>query len=446
MDENFVFQPVLAEALPEVSRDGLTYTFKLQQGVKFHDGERVHLGGREVHLRLVHEPDQCRGQRQRLRRRRLGRGARPVHRRRHAQGARTPRSLGQVADTLHRPGRLPRRDRRGRLQGADRSAPAPSSSRSGDAAEYTEVEAFDEHFRGRPYLDAVRDERRARSRPCAPSGLETGEADSSVWPLVTEDNLRLAEDTELHDLRHVQSGGQPLPAQQQASAVLSDKRVRQAMMHAIDRQTMIDDDLPAARRRWRPRISRRRWSSSTTRTCTQYPYDPAQAAALLDEAGWVLGDGDVREKDGETLSFTCTDDHRRPDPPPGGRARPAVPGGGRHRHADRGSAGGDDPRAAARRRDGRLALQLDLRRRRRRSRTPTATLVPTAPTTSRTSATPASTSCWTWAAGARPGRSGPRSTTEIQAIVAEEVPFLFMMFWDWYTIFNPRFRGCRSPR
>ncbi|MGD9711885.1 MAG: hypothetical protein AB7V46_07465, partial [Thermomicrobiales bacterium] len=30
---------------------------------------------------------------------------------------------------------------------------------------------------------------------------------------------------------------------------------------------------------------------------------------------------------------------------------------------------------------------------------------------------------------------------EIQAIVAEEVPFIFMMFWNWYNIFSTRVQG-----
>ncbi|MEZ4559087.1 MAG: ABC transporter substrate-binding protein [Caldilineaceae bacterium] len=33
----------------------------------------------------------------------------------------------------------------------------------------------------------------------------------------------------------------------------------------------------------------------------QYEYDPAKAAAMLDEAGWVVGDDGIREKDGVAL-------------------------------------------------------------------------------------------------------------------------------------------------
>jgi peptide/nickel transport system substrate-binding protein len=35
----------------------------------------------------------------------------------------------------------------------------------------------------------------------------------------------------------------------------------------------------------------------------QYPYDPEAAGALLDEAGWTVGDDGIRTKDGERLSF-----------------------------------------------------------------------------------------------------------------------------------------------
>ena len=33
--------PMLAEGMPAVSRDGLTYTFKLRRGVKFHNGKEL---------------------------------------------------------------------------------------------------------------------------------------------------------------------------------------------------------------------------------------------------------------------------------------------------------------------------------------------------------------------------------------------------------------------
>jgi peptide/nickel transport system substrate-binding protein len=41
LDEGYRPIPMLADGMPTVSRDGLTYTFKLRQGVKFHNGKEM---------------------------------------------------------------------------------------------------------------------------------------------------------------------------------------------------------------------------------------------------------------------------------------------------------------------------------------------------------------------------------------------------------------------
>jgi peptide/nickel transport system substrate-binding protein len=41
LDEGYRPIPMLAESMPTVSRDGLTYTFKLRQGIKFHNGKEM---------------------------------------------------------------------------------------------------------------------------------------------------------------------------------------------------------------------------------------------------------------------------------------------------------------------------------------------------------------------------------------------------------------------
>lgn len=74
----------------------------------------------------------------------------------------------------------------------------------------------------------------------------------------------------------------------------SDVLVRRAINIGVDRQEMIDHVLNG-------------YGSPAYSVCDQLPwyneasevsYDPEGAAALLDEAGWVLGEGGVREKDG----------------------------------------------------------------------------------------------------------------------------------------------------
>ena len=89
---------------------------------------------------------------------------------------------------------------------------------------------------------------------------------------------------------------------QQTKLGFDDVKVRQAFMHAIDRQAIVDT------------IFFGKASPSYTIVPSAFPYydesveqygvfDPEMAGSLLDDAGWTVGDGGVREKNGQQLSF-----------------------------------------------------------------------------------------------------------------------------------------------
>ena len=82
-----------------------------------------------------------------------------------------------------------------------------------------------------------------------------------------------------------------------------DVRVRQALIHAIDREqivgTILDGLAPVVHGPIQPP------SWAFTDDVRRYDYDPRQAASLLETAGWSDGDGDgIRDRNGEPLAFT----------------------------------------------------------------------------------------------------------------------------------------------
>lgn len=88
--------------------------------------------------------------------------------------------------------------------------------------------------------------------------------------------------------------------------LFSDARVRRALTHALDRHELLrllnlSTDLPIADGIFtRRQLQRREWSAPLR-------YDPEQAKALLEAAGWIDRDGDgVREKDATRFHFTGT--------------------------------------------------------------------------------------------------------------------------------------------
>lgn len=83
----------------------------------------------------------------------------------------------------------------------------------------------------------------------------------------------------------------------------TDQRVREAFAHAIDRQGMVDALLEGHGVVAYSSVPPYHWAYDPP--ADLFPYDPARASRLLDEAGWVDRDGDgVREKNGTRLAFT----------------------------------------------------------------------------------------------------------------------------------------------
>lgn len=87
--------------------------------------------------------------------------------------------------------------------------------------------------------------------------------------------------------------------------IFSDPRVRQAISHSVDKQTVIDALLLGKGEVGRSLVTPLAWIFNPD--APDYPYDPERAASLLDEAGWTMGDDGVRTNaEGERLAFTLT--------------------------------------------------------------------------------------------------------------------------------------------
>jgi peptide/nickel transport system substrate-binding protein len=180
--------------------------------------------------------------------------------------------------------------------------------------EYTLLGAFDDHWDGRPYLDEL--EVRVIPEPSVRAlEMETGGADSPIWPLGFDDALRLQEMTD--QIQTIQTTSFPVnhfPINNEIHQ-FDDSRVRQALMYAVDRQQVVDNVYAGA--------------AVVAHSCFppaledyyaddlyQYEYDPDRAVELLEEAGWEMGDDGIRERNGDRLEWTCAvgqgDETRRP--------------------------------------------------------------------------------------------------------------------------------------
>jgi peptide/nickel transport system substrate-binding protein len=81
-----------------------------------------------------------------------------------------------------------------------------------------------------------------------------------------------------------------------------EKAVRHALYHALDKATIIKDIYYGAHRPTETYLPKESWAFNPN--LPQQKFDLAQAAKMLDDAGWKPGSGGVREKNGVRLSFS----------------------------------------------------------------------------------------------------------------------------------------------
>jgi peptide/nickel transport system substrate-binding protein len=135
--------------------------------------------------------------------------------------------------------------------------------------------------------------------------LVTGESDIVEVPPSQADDLKQGNpDLQIIDY-DTTSFNYYIPLQDPAKLELfTDKKVRQAMLYALDRQLAVDQILfgyAIQANGTQPVLSN---AYAPDQVNMIYDYNTDTANALLDEAGWADSDGDgIREKDGTKLSF-----------------------------------------------------------------------------------------------------------------------------------------------
>lgn len=140
--------------------------------------------------------------------------------------------------------------------------------------------------------------------------LESGDLDLVQSPLSPQDVTRLQADGKF-TVNRVPAAGYTYVNLNCADPILSDEKVRQALSYLVNR-----DDITASIYKGIGQVAKGpippgMWAFSAD--LPEYTYDPEKAAALLDEAGWVLGADGKRSKDGVPMKLTVRTHSEDPD-------------------------------------------------------------------------------------------------------------------------------------
>lgn len=301
--EDLAPTPHLAESW-EASEDGLTWTFKLRNDVKWHDGEQFTADDVAFTFNeIVLNPD-------------LGANGSSnfktvesvevvdeytVNFKMKSANAALPAYLGFNAEII------PQHKFEGEdpweLTSFNKEAPVgtgPFKVGKYISGQSVELIRNDDFYAGAPNLDSV------VFKIVPDANTQVAQALSGELDLFVIEDKAAIERLEASDRIKVEANDTTRYfwiSLNQENDLFTDVKVRQAFVHAIDRQAIIDTVLKGYAKIADAAITPNQEFYYTDQV-TRYDYDPAKAKQLLAEAGWTDSDGDgILDKDGKKFSF-----------------------------------------------------------------------------------------------------------------------------------------------
>ncbi|HEU4932929.1 MAG TPA: ABC transporter substrate-binding protein [Pyrinomonadaceae bacterium] len=289
-NEKFDYTGELASDPIKRSDDGLTYTFTLRDGVKFHDGKALTSEDVKYTLDLVFKSDFAKSASFYE-----GTGA---DKHSYIRSVEAP-DAKTVVVTLIKPwvgllsnlvpvAIIPRDSYESQKTHPLGTGPF-KFIRYDNTQQVCDVEAFNEYWEGPPKLPAVR-VRVISDMNALQAELQAGRVDIAPMPtsLSPDAVKRLEQDPNLQ-VKAFPGSNVVLLTLNTASPPLDNVKVRQAIAYAVDRESLIKNLLLGFGTIAHSIIPEGSWSYSSGQT---YSFDPGKAKQLLDEAGFRDPDGD----------------------------------------------------------------------------------------------------------------------------------------------------------
>ncbi|WP_323445516.1 ABC transporter substrate-binding protein [Streptomyces yaizuensis] len=295
LDERMQLKPALAAALPDISADGLTYTYKLRKGVTFSDGKPF--GAKDVVFtyRTVLDEKTNNPSRSEL------------------EAVKDIRATGDdtVVFTLKYP-YAPFAQRTvhpivpAHIASGQDANTGPFTSKPIGTGPYTladwsrgekiSFKANPTYWGGKPAVERftmaiIKDDDVRATR------LRAGDLDGAILPPNLAKGFAGDKGKKTHTAKTYDYRTVTLPTHHR---VTGDTAVRRALDVAVDRQTMVDRILEGA---GKPAYGPVPTDSEWFTRGTERAHDLDAAKKILDEAGWKPGKDGVREKDGVRAEF-----------------------------------------------------------------------------------------------------------------------------------------------